>query len=137
MPRAAPAAHVNTLSQPTAQPSRPRLLSFSLRRRPTPSTLRSRSHSFSLTQFIAITQKLTVVCSPVKPTSLADLATVLTPLEKQFFEMLDRELEKVDGFYREREAEAVSRLVLLKEQLRELRDHQRLFQVRPPFSRNS
>ncbi|KAI5121712.1 hypothetical protein M0805_002105 [Coniferiporia weirii] len=51
----------------------------------------------------------------------------LSPLERQFIEKLDKELEKVENFYRAREQEAIIRASMLKEQLRELQDHRKLF----------
>lgn len=72
----------------------------------------------------------------------------LTPLERQFIEKLDKELDKVETFYQARESEAKIRLVgplnievfspsydetcrasALKDQLRELQDHRRIFHV--------
>ena len=53
----------------------------------------------------------------------------LTPLERQFVEKLDQELDKVEAFYRARESEAMIRATALKEQLRELQDHRRIFHV--------
>ena len=44
-------------------------------------------------------------------------------------EKLDQELEKVEAFYRARESEAMIRATALKEQLRELQDHRRIFHV--------
>lgn len=61
--------------------------------------------------------------------TLAELFVVLTPLERQFFTLLDAELEKVDTFYKERETEALARVRILKEQLRELKDHRNIFHV--------
>jgi xenotropic and polytropic retrovirus receptor 1 len=42
--------------------------------------------------------------------------------ERQFFDFLDGELDKVETFYRLKEAQAGARLELLKEQLHEMRD---------------
>jgi xenotropic and polytropic retrovirus receptor 1 len=54
----------------------------------------------------------------------------LPPLQAQFFEALDRELIKVENFYREREADAMARSAIIKEQLDELKDHRKVFHVR-------
>ncbi|THH12162.1 hypothetical protein EW145_g196 [Phellinidium pouzarii] len=58
---------------------------------------------------------------------LAVIMPSLTALERRFVEKLDKELEKVEGFYGAREREAMIRASALKEQLRELQDHRRLF----------
>lgn len=42
---------------------------------------------------------------------------------KKFFEWLDSELVKVDGFYTEKEHEAYERFLILQDQLYQLRDH--------------
>ncbi|KAF8587241.1 hypothetical protein K439DRAFT_853881 [Ramaria rubella] len=55
------------------------------------------------------------------------LYTSLEPLELSFFTYLDEELDKVDMFYNEREGEAILKLSALKDQLRELAEHRRLF----------
>ena len=65
--------------------------------------------------------------SPTQVQSLNFVYRSLTPLERQFFEKLDKELEKVEKFYSDREHEAMIKAAALKEQLRELKDHRRLF----------
>ena len=47
--------------------------------------------------------------------------------------MLDEELNKVDRFHVERERDALHLSSLLKEQLRELHEHRRLYHVCSPF----
>jgi hypothetical protein len=54
----------------------------------------------------------------------------MSPLEVQFFEAMDKELDKVQAFYREREKDALVRSALIKEQLNELKDHRKVFHVR-------
>ncbi|KAF8524329.1 SPX domain-containing protein [Hysterangium stoloniferum] len=49
------------------------------------------------------------------------------PVKLEFFAYLDHELQKVDQFYNAREAAATARLSELKDQLRELADHRKLF----------
>ena len=63
------------------------------------------------------------------PLPLAIVIPTLTPLERQFVEKLDQELDKVEAFYHARESEAMIRAAALKEQLRELQDHRRIFHV--------
>jgi len=53
----------------------------------------------------------------------------MTPLELQFFQLLDSELNKVQAFYREREKEALVRCALIREQLNGLEDHRKIFHV--------
>ena len=64
------------------------------------------------------------------PTSLAELLTEMSLLEQQFVGGLDKELLKVETFYRDREREALVRSALIKEQLEELKDHRKVFHVR-------
>lgn len=63
------------------------------------------------------------------PMTMSELLATLSPLEQEFFEAVDRELIKVENFYREREREALIRSAVIKEQLNELRDHRRIFHV--------
>ncbi|CCA74266.1 related to putative phosphate transporter 1 [Serendipita indica DSM 11827] len=60
-------------------------------------------------------------------TSLAELLTEMSPLEQQFVGALDKELLKVETFYRDREREALVRSALIKDQLEELKDHRKIF----------
>lgn len=53
----------------------------------------------------------------------------LLPIERQFVEKLDRELNKVENFYVARESDARNRGVALKKQLRELQDHRKNYKV--------
>jgi hypothetical protein len=53
----------------------------------------------------------------------------LPPVQAEFFETLDRELIKVESFYREREEEATARSAIIKEQLEELKDQRKIFHV--------
>jgi xenotropic and polytropic retrovirus receptor 1 len=53
----------------------------------------------------------------------------LPSLQVQFFEALDRELFKVENFYREREKDAIAQSAIIKKQLDELKDHRRTFHV--------
>jgi xenotropic and polytropic retrovirus receptor 1 len=62
-------------------------------------------------------------------TTLAEALENLTPLERQYFEALDKELRKVSDFYREREKEALIRVSIIKEQLNDLKDHRKIFHV--------
>jgi hypothetical protein len=64
------------------------------------------------------------------PATLVELIAELPPLQVQFFEALDRELTKVENFYRERENDAIVRSAIIKEQLDELKDHRKIFHVR-------
>ena len=47
--------------------------------------------------------------------------------EQAFFDLLQRELEKVESFYRARETDAIRRSNELKAQLKELAEHRRIF----------
>lgn len=53
----------------------------------------------------------------------------LPPIHIAFFTLLDNELAKIDGFYLEREKEAQARSRALQNQLRELKDHRKVFYV--------
>lgn len=64
------------------------------------------------------------------PTTLAEVLEIMSPLEVQFFEAMDKELEKVEAFYREREKDALVRSALIKVQLNELEDHGKVFRAR-------
>ena len=54
----------------------------------------------------------------------------LPPIHLEFFIYLDRQLAKIDSFYSEREKEAQARSKALEIQLRELKDHRKIFYVR-------
>ncbi|GJE94840.1 SPX and EXS domain-containing protein [Phanerochaete sordida] len=62
-----------------------------------------------------------------KSIPLKDLLPLLSPVHRAFFDKLDRELDKVDSFYLEREKEMRTKTSTLKAQLKELQDHRRLF----------
>jgi SPX domain len=53
----------------------------------------------------------------------------LSPMEAKFFMKLDEELQKIEAFYFDREAEMQTRWRTLREQLDELGDHMKLLQV--------
>lgn len=59
-----------------------------------------------------------------------DIYRILSPVERQFFVILDGELDKVEKFYGDREKEAIIFSSMLKEQLRELQAHRKLYHVR-------
>lgn len=61
---------------------------------------------------------------------LKELVPQMTPSERKFFEVLDQELEKVEAFYEEREAEAVNRYKILTEQLEQLAQHRAQYVAR-------
>jgi hypothetical protein len=63
---------------------------------------------------------------------LHELITQLSPEEKSFFIMLDRELDKIESFYLAREKETQERSRVLQGQLNELHEHKRIVQVRFP-----
>lgn len=62
--------------------------------------------------------------------SLPELLAILPPTCKKFFALLDRELERVEAFYKERENEAIKRFDDLQSQWKELSAHKVEFQVR-------
>ena len=62
-----------------------------------------------------------------KEFTLDEILVTLTPLQKGFFDLLDSELAKVEKFYIEREKDAVIYSAALKEQLRELQNHRRIY----------
>lgn len=53
----------------------------------------------------------------------------IEPLERNFFDFLDAEIEKAECFYNDRYQEAAVRFTALKEQVRELVEHKRAHQV--------
>ena len=74
--------------------------------------------------------------SPRTPARLAqtfeDLYESIEDDERAFFDLLDRELDKVESFYAAREKEAVARADELKAQLTKLAEHRKLYhQVHP------
>ncbi|GJN89321.1 hypothetical protein Rhopal_002301-T1 [Rhodotorula paludigena] len=60
---------------------------------------------------------------------LPELFERLTPQCRRFFTLLDRELERVTGFYADREEEAVRRFQQLRAQWDELANHKKEFQA--------
>lgn len=66
---------------------------------------------------------------------LHEILTLLSPQEVAFFTMLDKQLEKVESFYRAREEEMLARGRLLQTQLNELNEHRnRLLNTSAAFS---
>ena len=69
--------------------------------------------------------------SPRTPTVIAqtfeDLYDQLEDDERAFFDLLDRELDKVQQFYSARESEAVARAAELKDQLTKLGEHRKRY----------
>lgn len=59
--------------------------------------------------------------------SFEELYETLEPDEKAFFDLLQRELDKVEKFYNAREAEAQRRAHDLRDQLHELAQHRKIF----------
>jgi hypothetical protein len=64
-----------------------------------------------------------------QPLPLHDLLLTLPPVHIAFFTYLDKQLDKIDTFYAEREKEAQARNHALEIQLRELKDHRKIFYV--------
>jgi ubiquitin len=60
---------------------------------------------------------------------LYSILLTLPPIHLAFFTYLDRQLEQIDSFYLEREKEAQARSKALEIQLRELKDHRKIFYV--------
>ncbi|OCB90034.1 EXS family protein/ERD1/XPR1/SYG1 family protein [Sanghuangporus baumii] len=58
---------------------------------------------------------------------LSVILQTLRPIERKFIDKLDKELEKVEDFYLARGRDALLRASALKQQLRELEDHRKLF----------
>ncbi|KIN99649.1 hypothetical protein M404DRAFT_809889 [Pisolithus tinctorius Marx 270] len=68
--------------------------------------------------------------------SFSQLLPQLSPAQRQFFKLLDADLERVESFFLERQQEAEDRHEKLHEQLEELVAHrQRIYDILP--SRNS
>jgi hypothetical protein len=67
--------------------------------------------------------------SHLQPMPLHILLPTLPSIHIAFFSYLDKQLEKIDKFYSQREKEAQARSKALEIQLRELKDHRRLFYV--------
>ncbi|KAG0659046.1 hypothetical protein C6P46_005342 [Rhodotorula mucilaginosa] len=61
--------------------------------------------------------------------SLRELQDAMPKQSRRFVKMLDRELERVSGFYADREGEAVERYEQLSAQWRELVNHKKEFQA--------
>jgi SPX domain len=64
-----------------------------------------------------------------RPLTFSEILEHMSPVELEFFDKLNLELSKVDHFFIEREAEARVRSLELREQLEELKNHQRVFHV--------
>lgn len=54
---------------------------------------------------------------------LDEMIFMMNAAERKFFSALDQELDKVEAFYEEREAEAIERCKVLREQLDQLAEH--------------
>ncbi|KAL8291362.1 hypothetical protein RQP46_002340 [Phenoliferia psychrophenolica] len=61
--------------------------------------------------------------------SLPELLEILPPACKRFFTLLDRELDRVETFFKERETEAIKRFDDLQSQWKELASHKKEFQA--------
>ncbi|KAK0474204.1 EXS family-domain-containing protein [Armillaria novae-zelandiae] len=66
------------------------------------------------------------------PPTLQELRGQLSPEELSFLDALDRELEKIETFYLDREKEMQTRTTALEEQLHELTYHRKLFHETHP-----
>jgi len=64
--------------------------------------------------------------------NLDGIYRALSPLEQHFFDVLDEELDKVEKFYIERSSEQVVYSSLLRDQLRELEIHRKIYHVCMP-----
>lgn len=64
---------------------------------------------------------------PYQPRTFDELYSTLQPDEKDFFDLLDHELAKVESFYVAREADATRRGTELRDQLRDLARHRQVF----------
>jgi hypothetical protein len=84
-------------------------------------------HRPQLTPFSTSTRPHSISHSQATP--LHALLPTLPPVHITFFKYLDKQLEKIDKFYSEREKEAQARSKELEIQLRELKDHRKLFYV--------
>ena len=60
---------------------------------------------------------------------MAEVYETLYPLERDFFNSLDSELAKVDQFFVARERDALHNVSALREQMRELKHHRKVFHV--------
>ncbi|KAH8829054.1 SPX domain-containing protein [Flagelloscypha sp. PMI_526] len=67
--------------------------------------------------------------SMTEPLTLRTLLPQLTKNERLFFDKLDKELEKIEGFYLDREKEMAQRTEALKVQLEELEEHKAVFKA--------
>ena len=68
-----------------------------------------------------------------QPMPLHALLPTLPSVHLTFFTYLDKQLDKIDKFYLEREKEAQARSKALEIQLRELKDHRKIFYVSALF----
>jgi len=84
-------------------------------------------HRPQLTSFATSMRPHSIIHSQYMP--LHSLLPTLPPLHIAFFTYLDKQLEKIDTFYSEREKEAQARSKELEIQLRELKDHRKIFYV--------
>ncbi|WOO82310.1 Xenotropic and polytropic retrovirus receptor 1 [Vanrija pseudolonga] len=64
---------------------------------------------------------------PRTASTFDELYETLAPDEQAFFDLLDHELDKVESFYHARELEAVRKGNELRQQLKELAEHRRVF----------